>query len=127
MKYARLFFDGRCGLCRKEIALLRRLSRGLKLVDVHQLPATQLGPSKAQMLAILHLQLEDGQFITGVEASVMAWSYTPLGWLFKPLLWPGVRPWAEKAYQRWALSRLKRLDYCQLPMAEKPAKLKRSS
>lgn len=120
MTSASLFFDGRCGLCRREIALLRRVSRGLMFVDLHQLPDTHLGPDKWQMLEVLHLQLADGRFVTGLQASVLAWSFTPVGWLFQPLLWPWVRPLAERAYQAWAKRRFSRLGYCQLAPTPKP-------
>lgn len=99
---AQLYYDGRCPLCAREMAFLRKLkSAGLTLVDIHQL--LQLtNEEQEQMLRNLHLQMPDGSWRLGADANVLAWSFTPLGFLWKPLRW---KIWAgvvDKIYQRWA-------------------------
>lgn len=110
-----LLFDGRCPLCRKEIALLRRLSRGrLGLQDIHGQAAVTWPdqPPADTLLRVLHLVMPDGRWLTGIEATVAAWSTTPFGWLWRPLMWPGLRPLAERGYTRWARQRYQRLYGC---------------
>lgn len=105
-----LYFDGKCPLCRREITLLQRLKRHeLTLMDVH---AAEVSAYQRQhMLRRLHLQFADKSWAIGLEANVAAWSFTPVGFLFKPLLWPGFRGLAEAAYERWASRRARRCDW----------------
>lgn len=108
----RLYFDGACPVCRKEMALLARWNRGrLQLIDIHELPAHPAGqlPDPDSLLRVLHLQTEEGHWLTGLEASARAWQHTAVGGLWQLLLW---RPWRgllERLYQRWAARRFHRL------------------
>lgn len=99
-----LFYDGQCPLCRKEIETLKRLEQGgLGFVDIHHQPDDgPLAPGKEALLRRLHLVSRQGQWVTGLDATVRAWSHTPVGWLFRPLAWPLVRPLARRFYERWA-------------------------
>ncbi len=118
---ATLFYDGRCALCSKEMRLLTRLKRpDLHLLDIHtsDLSQWQLPPietpgltATTQLLSVLHLRTAEGRWLLGLDATVAAWSYTPLGWLFKPLRWPLIRPIADTFYTRWAQARACRLGY----------------
>lgn len=110
--HAQLYYDGRCPLCAQEMAFLRKFKRaGLILVDIHQL--LQLTDAEQeQMLRNLHLQMPDGSWRLGVDANVAAWSFTPMGFLWKPLrwkIWSGV---VDQIYQRWADRRYCRSYAC---------------
>jgi len=112
-----LFYDGQCPLCRKEIKLLQRLSNdGLAFMDIHQLHSTASLPSSMAMLRILHLRKACGTWITGVDATVQAWSHTRWGWLFRPLRWPLLAPFVNRLYARWAERRYNRLYGCNVCM-----------
>ncbi|UTF61850.1 thiol-disulfide oxidoreductase DCC family protein [Gilvimarinus sp. DA14] len=107
---ATLYYDGYCQLCSREMRWLRRLkSSELQLVDVHE--ATLSEYQRQQMLYSLHVQFADDSWAIGVEANVAAWSYTPIGFLWRPLLWPGIRSLAESAYRRWAERRANRCGW----------------
>ena len=112
-----LFYDGRCPLCAREIAVLNRWKRpGLNLVDVHDIDESQfctLGTTKNKMLTLLHLQNQHGHFLRGLDATVRAWSFTPFGWIFTILRWPIIRPTADRVYDYWAEKRACRLGYDQ--------------
>ncbi len=108
-----LYYDGLCPLCLREVRLLRRIQRGgLAFVDIHQLPHGWGPPWRDALLRTLHLRNLDGQWLTGVEAMVRVWSHTRWGWLFRPLLWPGLAPLSRHAYRRWAVRRYRRLHGC---------------
>lgn len=100
-----LYYDGRCPLCSKEIAVLHKLQRGsLAFADVHHLttlPTSQM-PSREALLRRLHLRSASGHWVIGLHANVQAWSHTRWGWLYRPLLWPLIYPVALWAYERWA-------------------------
>ncbi|PAV26321.1 thiol-disulfide oxidoreductase [Tamilnaduibacter salinus] len=112
-----LFYDGQCPLCMKEIRLLRRIGgNDLRLIDVHGLkdPATWPGIPLEYLLQRLHLLDGEGIYRTGLRAMVQTWSHTPLGFLFRLLLLPGVRTLAEAAYNRWAERRYCRRYGCSI-------------
>lgn len=114
-----LYFDGLCPLCAKEVRQLRRLADdGLVLRDIHQLPDTHQ-PDRATLLRTLHLQTASGDWVTGLSATVRAWQHTSFGWVFRPLLWPGLVAISSRAYRAWAGRRFNRRycssGQCQLP------------
>lgn len=43
---------------------------------------------------------------------VRAWSHTPFGFMFKPLLWPGLYQIASPLYEFWADRRFERKYAC---------------
>ena len=109
-----LFYDGRCPLCRREIRALERLQTGqLAFSDIHEPSETATPlPAREQLLRRLHLLRADGSWAVGLEANVRAWSHTAFGWLFRPLLWPGIRTIAKAIYERWADRRYERRYVC---------------
>ena len=111
---AALYFDGACPICKREIALVRRLTRQVDFIDVHGLPDRDLPPNtnRAGLLLDLHFQHPDGQMDRGLEANVALWQATPLGWLWRLLELPLVRPMAQRFYRRWADRRYQRMGYC---------------
>jgi predicted DCC family thiol-disulfide oxidoreductase YuxK len=108
-----LFYDGRCPLCMREVRLLRKLAGNtLALVDLHQVPDRPDAPSKLIKLTSLHLQTDNGTWLTGVDATVRAWSHTRWGWLFAILRWPLIGWVADHVYRTWALHRYRRIYGC---------------
>ena len=100
-----LYFDGSCPLCRREMAHLARLkSDELTLQDIHDLPDDAALPDKAAMLQSLHLR-RDGDWVTGLDANVAAWQYTRIGFFWRWLSWPIIKPVAAWAYTVWATRR----------------------
>lgn len=113
-----LFYDGRCPLCRREVALLRKLADdGLAFQDIHSATAARL-PATEALLKSLHLQRADGVMVTGLAANVAVWQHTVFGALWRVLLWPGVRSVAHGCYDRWAQRRYNRLYGCAGTAAE---------
>ena len=110
-RYDTLFYDGQCPLCAREIRTLRKLQRGnLIFADIHeQREGSDTLPGHEALLRRLHLMTWTGEWVTGLRANVRAWSHTPLGFLFKPLLWPGI---ASKVYESWADKRYDRKYAC---------------
>jgi predicted DCC family thiol-disulfide oxidoreductase YuxK len=107
-----LYYDGKCPLCLREIRSLERLrDERLQLVDVHAYEPLPGEPSRQSMLLRLHLRAADGKWLSGVDATVKAWSHTRWGFLFRPLRWPLLAPLADRAYDYWAGRRFDGL-YC---------------
>ncbi|WP_035514282.1 thiol-disulfide oxidoreductase DCC family protein [Pseudohaliea rubra] len=107
-----LYYDGRCGLCAREIARLERLrDDGLALCDIHTLDAEpEPGePDRDTLLRTLHLRTDDGRWLTGADANVAAWRHTRYGWLWGWLRWPLLRRLVDPVYAHWAAWRYRRL------------------
>lgn len=108
MKKETLYYDGACSLCTTEIGHLRRLcDNNLQLVDVHQLKAE--ADERETLLRVLHFETESGERLTGLDATVAAWQHTRIGFLWRWLRWPVIKPMADWVYARWAEIRYRRL------------------
>jgi len=77
-----VWFDGGCPLCRREIALMRRLDRqhAITFLDVGR-EGTVCPIDRAALLARFHA-LEDGRMLSGAAAFAAMWRAIP--WL-RPL------------------------------------------
>lgn len=80
----------------------------LVLQDIHLLGEDEDLPPQAQLLETLHLR-RDGQWLTGVDASVAAWQHTQWGPLWRWMRWPVIAPIMDWGYRHWARWRYRRL------------------
>jgi len=98
MNRVTVWHDGDCPLCRREIALMRRLdARGaITFVDVAGPAACPL--DRAEMLARFHAREADGPLLSGAAAFAAMWRAIPV-----------LRPLGEAARSRLVLSLLERL------------------
>ncbi len=99
-----VWFDGACPLCRREIALMRRLDRrnAIAFVDVGRAgPRRQTAQAARStglaLLARFHA-LEDGRVVSGAAAFAAMWRAVPL-----------LRPLGLAARNRLVLAGLERL------------------
>ena len=101
-----LYYDGSCPLCQREMSHLAKLkSEQLVLQDIHALPpGTEGRPDKETLLQNLHLK-RGSEWVVGLEANVAAWQYTRIGFLWRWLSWPLVKPVASWCYRQWAVRR----------------------
>lgn len=83
MPQVTVWFDGQCPLCRREIAVMRRLDRrgAIAFVDVSGVDAAVGAGScpidAATLLARFHAQ-EDGRMLSGAAAFAAMWRAIPL-------------------------------------------------
>lgn len=94
-----VWHDGGCPLCRREIALMRRLDRrgAIEFVDVTQAPSSQCPIAPAELLARFHAS-EDGRLLSGAAAFAAMWRTIPV-----------LRPIGLAARVPWVLALLERL------------------
>ena len=94
-----VWYDGACPLCRREIALIRRLDRrgAIRFIDAAQSEPAACPLDRADLLARFHAS-ENGRVVSGAAAFAAMWRAIPL-----------LRP-AGLAFQRpFALALLERL------------------
>ena len=83
-----VWHDGSCPLCRREIALIRRLDRrgAIRFVDVTTAEPADCPLDRADLLARFHA-VENGRLVSGAEAFAAMWRaiplLRPLGLLFR--------------------------------------------
>nr|WP_010131881.1 DUF393 domain-containing protein [Microbulbifer agarilyticus] len=104
-----MFYDGRCPLCMKEIAHLRRWNTEgrVRFVDINsesfREDYPEVDPDAA--MAVLHGQLADGRIVSGYEVTVEAWEQVGKGHWVRWLKWPGIRRLSPLVYGLFARHR----------------------
>ncbi|HTF83645.1 MAG TPA: DCC1-like thiol-disulfide oxidoreductase family protein [Cellvibrio sp.] len=112
---ATLFYDGQCPICLREMHWLNKFkAAGLQLINVHDMLSLS-ADERERLLRRLHLKQADGRWLMDMDASVAAWSYTPFGFLLRPLRWRLFARLVDHFYERWADKRYCRVYGCSLP------------
>ena len=111
-----IFFDGACPLCRREVSWLRRLDREQRIlltdITASSFDARPLGCTRAELMAVIHGRLPDGQLIKGVEVFRRAYAALGLGPLVACTRLPVVSQLLDAAYSVFARNRLRMTGRC---------------
>ncbi len=95
-----VWHDGSCPLCRREIALMRRLDRrrAIRFVDASKASEDECPLDRAALLSRFHAS-ENGRLLSGAAAFAAMWRAIPL---LRPLglaaRLPGMLPVLERLY-----------------------------
>lgn len=114
-----VFYDGKCGLCRREIAHYQRIAPTgvFTWVDITVTPEPFTGRGFALQdgLRALHVEDASGHMHTGVGAFAVIWQHLPRLWPWLAYLvgLPIVRRLADRVYARFAAWRFRKLGYDQ--------------
>ena len=114
-----VYYDGKCGLCRREIEYYKNIAPADSFVwlDIANNPTSlaELRLSQADALRRLHASDASGVIYVGVAAFVAIWQRLAY-WRYLSLLMkmPLVLPLASIIYNRFADFRFSRLSHCQL-------------
>jgi predicted DCC family thiol-disulfide oxidoreductase YuxK len=98
MSRVTVWHDGGCPLCRREIALMRRLDRRGRIAFVDARGAESCPVDRAALLARFHAREADGPMLSGAAAFAAMWRAIPL-----------LRPLGLLARNRLVLSGLERV------------------
>ena len=113
----KVYFDGKCGLCSKEINYYQRIvPEGVfEWLDVATDPSLLegLGISQREALKRLHVQDSAGTIKTGINAFQVIWEQLP-NWRILGRITgvPGIYHFLEYLYVLFAAYRFERLDHC---------------
>jgi predicted DCC family thiol-disulfide oxidoreductase YuxK len=78
MSRVTVWHDGACPLCRREIALMRRLDRRGRITFIDATEAAACPLDRAELLARLHAREEGGPLLSGAAAFAAMWRAIPL-------------------------------------------------
>ena len=114
-----VYYDGKCGLCRREIEHYKKIQPPgvFGWIDLTEKPdalqAYNISPADALMY--LHVLDENGTLHVGFPAFLVIWRGLGGFWsgLAGVMRLPGVRHVAGWGYKHFAHWRFKRLDHCQ--------------
>jgi predicted DCC family thiol-disulfide oxidoreductase YuxK len=98
----RVFYDGACPLCQKEISVYQKADRhrAIDWCDVSDPANVELPLSRQTLLARFHVQRADGQLISGAMGFVEVWRQLPnWKWLTRLTRIPGVPTILEWGYR----------------------------
>lgn len=115
----RVFYDGNCGLCAKEIKHYQKVAPPdvFEWVDITKTPEpfTEIGFKVADGLKALHVQDRDGYMHIGVDAFIEIWRHMKRWEVLAVFVsFPGIRHIARFAYKHFANWRFKKLGYCEI-------------
>jgi predicted DCC family thiol-disulfide oxidoreductase YuxK len=114
-----VFYDGKCGLCSREIRYYQRIApKGVfdwQDITVSANALNQQGITLAQGLKLLHVMDKQGVMHIGLDAFILMWRQIR-GWKLLAMLvaLPGIRQITDMAYRMFAERRFNRLKHCQL-------------
>ena len=76
-KKIKVFYDGKCDICNKEINFYSKIDKKNKFewINIHEdkTKIKKTGITKGDLLTVLHIQEQDGSFVKGVEAFRVLW------------------------------------------------------
>ena len=103
MTQLRVFFDGACPACSKEIALYQRADRqqAIDWLDVAQASGgLSLPLPRETLLKRFHVQRPDGEMVSGARAFIEVWAALPgWRWLARLCRVPGMPSLLEVSYR----------------------------
>lgn len=105
-----VFYDHSCQLCRSEMHNIKARDHAdvLRLVDASDANAlAQHSPDKPQqdLMSLMHARDAAGVWYVGVDAFVVIYQATDMGWVGRVLKWPGVHGLAKALYPSVARNR----------------------
>ena len=115
----KVYYDGKCGLCRREIEHYKRVAPADRFVwlDIATDPAglADIDISQADALRRLHACDASGTVYVGVAAFIAIWRGLNY-WCYLAMIvnLPLLKPLAVFAYDRFADYRFSRLTHCQI-------------
>lgn len=122
-----VFYDGKCGLCAKEIAYYQKIAPAGRFnwqditQDDDMLRAQDI--SLADGLKKLHVRDPAGQLHIGVDGFILMWRHIKIWSILAFLVrLPIIYHLAKIAYHYFAEWRFKRLSHCQIAEADHAAR-----
>lgn len=114
-----VFYDGKCGLCRREIEHYKRIAPDGTFdwtdITIDSTSLEKLGVSYTDGLKLLHATDTQGNLHIGVDAFILIWREMPRWRVLAAIVsLPFARVIAKKLYGMFAAWRFSRLEHCNI-------------
>ena len=116
----KVYFDGNCGLCSKEINYYRKIDKKNIFewvnIYIHDTDLKKLGITKSEALMELHALDKNGKMYKGVDSFILIWRNLSFFWSILGILvsfYP-IYLVAKYAYRKFAIQRFNKLGYCDI-------------
>ena len=116
----KVYFDGNCGLCSKEINYYSKIGKKkiFEWVNIytHDTDLKKLGITKSEALMELHALDENGKMYKGLDSFLLIWKNLSFFWSILSILvsfYP-IYITAKFAYRKFAIQRFNKLGYCDI-------------
>ena len=116
----KVYFDGNCGLCSKEINYYRKIDKKniFEWVNIYinDTDLKKLGITKSEALMELHALDKNGKMYKGVDSFILIWRNLSFFWSILGILvsfYP-IYLVAKFAYRKFAIQRFNKLGYCDI-------------
>ena len=119
MKLIRVFYDGKCGLCSKEISYYKRIAPK-NIFEWHDIASNpkklkEIQVSQYDALMYLHATDQKSNLKIGVDAFILIWSNIKYWKILSILVrTPIIYSVAKMIYKSFANYRFKKLAHCQI-------------
>ena len=109
-KKIKVFYDGKCNICKKEIDFYSKIDKDKNFdwVNIHKnnKVINDTGLSKKELLSVLHVKTQNGSIIKGVDAFGLMWSkFKYLKLLSFAIKFKPVNIFANFLYKLWLKNR----------------------
>tara|TARA_A100001011_G_scaffold222530_1_gene230503 strand:- start:60 stop:437 length:378 start_codon:yes stop_codon:yes gene_type:complete len=116
----KVYFDGNCGLCSKEINYYNKIDKKniFEWVNIYtnDTDLKKFGITKSEALMELHALDENGKMYKGVDSFILIWKNLSFFWSILGILvsfYP-IYLTAKFAYRKFAIQRFNKLGYCDI-------------
>jgi predicted DCC family thiol-disulfide oxidoreductase YuxK len=116
----KVYFDGNCGLCSKEINYYNKIDKKniFEWVNIytHDTDLKKLGITKSEALMELHALDENDKIYKGIDSFILIWKNLSFFWSILGILvsfYP-IYLTAKFAYKKFAIQRFNKLGYCDI-------------
>jgi predicted DCC family thiol-disulfide oxidoreductase YuxK len=116
----KVYFDGNCGLCSKEINYYSKIDKKniFEWVNIYinDTDLKKLGITKSEALMELHALDENGKMYKGIDSFILIWKNLSFFWSILGILvsfYP-IYLTAKFAYKKFAIQRFNKLGYCDI-------------
>ena len=116
----KVYFDGNCSLCSKEINYYKKIDKKniFDFVNIYNddTDLNKFGITKPEALMELHTLDKDGKIHKGVDSFILIWKNLSLLWRVLGIIvsfFP-VYITAKFIYKKFAIQRFKKLGYCEI-------------
>ena len=111
-----VFYDGGCPVCLREVRVLRRLDRRVRIrfsdIDALGFQAPEDSPGLDDLMARIHARTSDGAWVHGVEVFRRLYAAIGFGPLVAVSRWPGMSQLLDWSYSIFARNRTRWFGRC---------------